>query len=409
MNLYQPQVFFWFYTAKVLANLGAFAFIPFLPLYLTDLDAGIVQVGIFFSALAVARLAFGLVGGWLADTVGHLRGLALGSAFGVGAFAVLLWSPAWGWVYAGMVLIYAASALTTPAQSAFIGGYGDYAQERRGKAFGLMNTLHTAAQMGGPALGGWLVEGYGFMVLFLATGALYTAAALIRYALSRRVAPPAGTEPADRSGLRESLRAMRTLIAGGGLLAWMLLADGLGDITFSLTETYQPIFLAAAGVPVLRIGLIGTLAYAATLVSHSIAGWLVDRYGEKLPVTLSFALTGASILVFVGSRTWSGYALGWALMGLMWGLGTTAYDSLISKAVPANRRGLAYGLFSTANGFFSLPVPLLGGWLYLWGPAAPFVAAAGASMLGAVLVLRKFPAGRVEEGVGVRRAAEVQG
>ncbi|HUF38853.1 MAG TPA: MFS transporter [Anaerolineales bacterium] len=404
MSPYRPRVFFWFYLAKVFANLGAFAFLPFLPLYLTDRQAGIMQVGIFFSALAVARLAFGLLGGWLADTVGHLRGLALGSAFGVGAFAVLLWAPAWGWVYAGMVLIQAASALTTPAQSAFIGGY---AQGKRGKAFGLMNTIHTAAQMGGPALGGWLVEGYGFQVLFLVAGLLYTAAAGIRFVLSRQTASPAENDPAPRPSLAESLRGMKALVAGGGLLAWMLLADGLGDITFSLTETYQPIFLEAAGLPIFRIGLIGTLAYAATLASHSIAGWLVDRYGEKLPVTLSFALTGASILVFVGSSSFIGFAVGWALMGLMWGLGTTAYDSLISKAVPAGRRGLAYGMFSTANGFFSLPVPLIGGWLYLWGPAAPFVAAAGASILGAALVLRKFPAGRVEEeGAGVAELAK---
>jgi len=405
MNPYRPQVFFWFYSAKVLANLGAFAFIPFLPLYLTGREAGILQVGIFFSALAAARLAFGLIGGWLADTVGHLRGLALGSAFGVGAFVFLLLAPTWHWVYGGMVLIYAASALTTPTQSAFIGGY---AQKNRGKAFGLMNTIHTAAQMGGPALGGWLVEGYGFKLLFLVTGVLYSIAAVIRFVLSRRVAPPEPDDPAPKPGLAASLRAMRTLIAGGGLLAWMLLADGLGDITFSLTETYQPIFLEAAGVPVFRIGLIGTLAYAATLVSHSIAGWLVDRYGEKLPVTLSFALTGVSILVFVSSSSFIGFALGWALMGLMWGLGTTAYDSLISKAVPAKNRGLAYGLFSTAHGFFSLPVPLLGGWLYLWGPAAPFVAAAGASILGAVLVVRKFPVGNVEEGeVGVEELVRV--
>ncbi len=396
MNTYRPQVFFWFYTAKVLANLGAFAFLPFLPLYLTDREAGIMEVGIFFSALAAARLIFGLVGGWLADTVGHLRGLALGSAFGVGAFVFLLWAPAWGWVYAGMVLIQAASALTTPAQSAFIGGY---AQKNRGKAFGLMNTLHTAAQLGGPALGGFLVEGYGYPILFLVTGGLYTSAALIRFALSRRTVPPAAANPGSRPGLGASLRGMKALIAGGGLLAWMLFADGLGDITFSLTETYQPIFLTAAGLPVFRIGLIGTLAYAATLVSHSLSGWMVDRYGEKLPVTLSFALTGASILIFVSSNAWIGFAIGWALMGLMWGLGTTAYDSLISKTVPAGSRGLAYGLFSSAHGFFSLPVPLIGGWLYLWGPAAPFVAAAGASILGAVLVLRKFPGGIVEEQV----------
>jgi MFS family permease len=124
-------------------------------------------------------------------------------------------------------------------------------------------------------------------------------------------------------------------------------------------------------------------------------------------VTLSFALTGASILIFVSSNSWIGFAIGWALMGLMWGLGTTAYDSLISKTVPAGNRGLAYGVFSSANGFFSLPVPVIGGWLYLWGPAAPFVVAAGASILGAMLVIRKFPGGIVEEAAAQANLAKV--
>ena len=80
-----------------------------------------------------------------------------------------------------------------------------------------------------------------------------------------------------------------------------------------------------------------------------------------------------------------------------WGLGTTGFDVLISRAVPAEQRGLAYGLFSTAQGFFSLPIPALGGWLFLLGPSVPFTAAAAVSVLGAVLVLNKFPSGTISE------------
>ena len=154
---------------------------------------------------------------------------------------------------------------------------------------------------------------------------------------------------------------MKALALAGGLLTWMLVADGFGDIAMSLTETYQPIFLENASVSITRIGLIGSIAYGATLISHSIAGWMVDNYGERLPVFLSFGLTGASILAFIASPDWIGFAISWGLIGLMWGLGATAYDSLISKTVPARHRGLAYGMFSTAQGFFSLPVPLIGG------------------------------------------------
>jgi MFS family permease len=50
-----------------------------------------------------------------------------------------------------------------------------------------------------------------------------------------------------------------------------------------------------------------------------------------------------------------------------------AYDSLISKAVPEERRGLAFGLFGTSLGILSLPFPWIGA--QLWervGPKAPY-------------------------------------
>ena len=387
-------LFIWFYLAKILANLAVFAFLPILPLFLTHRQADVVQVGMFFSALALARLAFGLLGGWFADTVGHLRGLALGSLFGVCAFLVLLLAPGWGWALAGMVLIHAAGALTTPSQSAFV---GEMTNQNRGKAFGLMNTIHGAAQMGGPALGGWLVAAGGFPLLFKLTGGLYLAAAMIRLVLAAAHPTTRSTEGASVSLLRNDLLQMRNLVFAGGVLAWMLIADGFGDIAMSLTETYQPIFLEDAAVSITKIGLIGSIAYGATLVSHALAGWMVDRYGERLPIFLSFGFTGIGILAFVAAPDWIGFAAAWALIGLMWGLGATAYDSLISKTVPPKHRGLAYGLFSTAQGFFSLPVPLLGGWLYLAGPSVPFVAAAFVSLLGAVVTMRFFPGGLVRD------------
>ena len=390
------KLFTWFYLAKILANLAVFAFLPILPLFLTERDADIIQVGLFFSALALARLIFGLAGGWLSDVVGHLRGLAFGSLLGTAAFAVLLASPGWQWALPGMVLICAAGALTTPAQSAFV---GEMTHANRGKAFGLMNTIHAAAQMGGPALGGWLVASGGFSLLFKVTGLLYFSAAVIRLGLSASNQSKRTAGTAERLSLRKDLGRMRDLVLAGGVLAWMLVADGFGDIAMSLTETYQPIFLEAAAVPITRIGLIGSIAYGATLISHTVAGWMVDRYGERLPVFLSFGLTGAGILAFIAAPDWIGFAAAWGLIGLMWGLGTTAYDSLISKTVPAKHRGLAYGMFSTAQGFFSLPVPLLGGWLYLAGPSVPFFAAAFVSFLGAAVTLRFFPGGVVRDGI----------
>ena len=95
------------------------------------------------------------------------------------------------------------------------------------------------------------------------------------------------------------------------------------------------------------------------------------------------------MLAFITASDWIGFTAAWGLIGLMWGLGATAFDSLISIAVPEAHRGLAYGLFSTAQGLFALPVPMLGGYLFLAGEHLPFITAAAVSMMGAVIFAKQ--------------------
>jgi MFS family permease len=68
-----------------------------------------------------------------------------------------------------------------------------------------------------------------------------------------------------------------------------------------------------------------------------------------------------------------------------------AYDSLISKVVPEERRGLAYGLFGTSLGLLSLPFPWIGA--QLWervGPQTPFWVVVAASTLTIPIAWLKF-------------------
>ncbi|HNB54902.1 MAG TPA: MFS transporter, partial [Anaerolineales bacterium] len=364
------------------------------PLYLAEQHATPAQIGLFFSVLALGRLGVGLIGGWLADTYGHLRALLLGSLVGVFAFPLLLtFTQTWRWTLAGMSLLYFAGALTTPAQAAFV---GRYVQQGRGKAFGLMNTVQALAQTAAPALGGWLVAKAGFITLFWVSGACYTGAMLIRMALWRAIpdAPPARQA---RQSFGQAFTTLRLIIIAGGLVTWMLAWDACDDIARALLEVYQPLYLNAVGLSIAQIGLIGSLASAAMLVSPTLAGWLVDRYGPKVPLSLASSLAGVATLLFIFARTFRGFALAWSATGLTAGLSMTAFDTLISQAVPEQQRGLAYGLFQTAQGLFALPVPLLGAWLYTGAPHAPFLGAGVALGIGAWIAWRKFPARHVEE------------
>jgi MFS family permease len=85
------------------------------------------------------------------------------------------------------------------------------------------------------------------------------------------------------------------------------------------------------------------------------------------------------------------YGTGWVIAGLGVGLVTPAYQSLISKAVPARLRGTAFGLFSTSLGIVSLPSSAIGAWLWEHvNPQFPFLLTALVSLLTIIPVWLKF-------------------
>jgi MFS family permease len=64
---------------------------------------------------------------------------------------------------------------------------------------------------------------------------------------------------------------------------------------------------------------------------------------------------------------------------------------LISKAVPKEQRGLAFGFLSTSLGVVSLPAPWIGAQLWdNFGPTAPFTITAAILMLSVIPIWLKF-------------------
>ena len=123
-------------------------------------------------------------------------------------------------------------------------------------------------------------------------------------------------------------------------------------------------------------------------------GWLADKRGERVGISIGFvfnslALGGIAILP-AASPAWM-YFVGFALAGIGMGLMAPAYQSLISKAVPAHMRGTAFGLFSTSLGLISLPAPFIGS--LLWeniSPQFPFLVTAVVSLIIILPVWFKF-------------------
>ena len=384
-----------FMLAMILANMGGNMYGPLEALYLKELGAGIGQIGLFYTISQVIPLLLQILGGWLSDSLGRLRAIAIGSVVGVLVYVPLLLATRWEWVLLASALGAVTRALVGPSFDAFIADHS--APENRARLFGITQTLFGVVSVVGPALGGYLVEAMSFKGMLAVAGALYVAATVIRVGMAREAAKNPDNAPGSLSlgNLKANLGTMLGLTLAGGLFTWILITDGVRDIFFNMSFSFLSVFMQdIARLSISQIGIMNSIFGIAMMAVMIPSGWLADKVGERVNITISFLFMAISIamiaLVPPASPAWL-YGLGWVIAGTGVGLATPAYQSLISKAVPQRLRGVAFGLFSTSLGLVSLPAPMIGG--FLWekvSPQFPFILTALASLLVMLPAWLKF-------------------
>lgn len=381
-----------FMIAMVLANTAGHMYGPLLPLYLKNLNASVVQVGLFFTFSQVVPLALQILGGWISDSLGRLRSIAMGSMAGVFAYVGLILAPTWQWVLLGEGLGSVTRSLVGPSFGAFIAEQSS--EENRARVFGITESIFMVVAVIGPPLGGWLADTYGFKFMLMCAGGLYFSATLIRVAMARSAARSSESNPQKLTfrSLRLNLSMMVGLVLAGGLVTWILITDGVRDIAFSMSFNLMPLYLQdIGGLSIQQIGWMESVFGVFTMLITAPAGWLADKRGERLAIMLGFGLQFSALLAFLKMSTFLGYMAAWGLLGLGVGMMSPAYQSLISKAVPEKLRGTAFGLFNTSLGVISLPAPAVGA--QLWervSPRFPFSITAWLGLLAVLPVWLKF-------------------
>src|SRR3990170_3086736 len=168
----------WFLFTMVLANIGSQMAYAMLPLYLADLGASVAQIGLAFSAASVVLLVLQVIGGWLSDTIGRLRAIAIGSGLATLGYFGFWLSPSWPWALLSMCVEYISGALVAPSFGAFVAEQSSEAQ--RGRVFGFSQGILMLVVVIGPPLGGALAFRLGFRPMLLVAAILYTIAAALR-------------------------------------------------------------------------------------------------------------------------------------------------------------------------------------------------------------------------------------
>ncbi len=307
-------------AACVLASSMAFidgsALTVALPKLRADFGADLASVQWVLNGYILALAALTLVGGALADRSGKARMLGVGClGFGLASVACAF-APSVAWLIACRVVQGISAAILTPSSLALIGA--TYPKEERNRAIGVWAAASSLTTAGGPVLGGWLTENFGWQWVF----AINPPLALIAVALLMVYAPADRNEPRQFD------------VAGAAILAC-----ALGALAWALSQTGPDKSGAANGgmiALVAALGLAGLAGYAfwERASDHAMTP---PRLLQNRPFV---ALNVATLLIYAG-------------LSIMFFL--LSFDLIDRRGLSPTYAGLTFLPFTLGTGFLSQP------------------------------------------------------
>jgi MFS family permease len=361
--------YFWFFAA-------AGAFIPFLNVYFVELGLNGRQVGWLAALPPLVTLLLVPNLTALADRRRRRRRAAQIALVGLGLALLGLRWPDHFLTLAPLMFFYALcySPILPLADSITAGMAQRYQLD-----YGQMRLWGSLGYAVSNVASGWVWQQVGYGWMFLAAGVLFLPLTGVVETLEEI--------PTDEGEDGGEERPWRVLARDRGLLA-LLAAAFLTGVSFTMTITFEGIYMSHLGGGELAIGLLFGLAALFELPTMHYSGALGRRIGRRRVLLISFILLGSAYLAYTQAATPGQLALLGILRGLGFGL---FFPTGVALAARRAGKWAATAQAALAAATFGL-APLLanpaGGALFdAVGPASVFLAGATAVGLAALLMI----------------------
>lgn len=346
---------------------------PILPRFAQSFGVSTALIGLLISVFGFARLVADVPTGYLAERIGR-RVLVIGGPLIVALGSVLSGvAQTFPELLAYRFLSGVGSAIFTTVGTTIVADISNAAN--RGRFMGYYQGALLLGVSVGPAIGGLVAEPWGLRAPFFVSAAFTLLSAIVALV----VVPETGRWQAASAGHRTtghesaSLRAMLPFLRDPAFLLISLILFGTFLSRTGSQNAIIPLLgYHQVGLSEAQVGLALTLLSLLNLLALPLAGYMADRLGRKATIVPGVFLTGLGLAFFAATHVpWLYFACA-AFLGFAKGLSGPAPNAYVADIAPADRLGIAMGLFRFFGDLGFVVGPVLLGWLAdLGGYQAP--------------------------------------
>ncbi len=351
---------------------GEIMFFIFQPLYLQQLGADPVTIGLIYGAAGLAMTVMHIPAGHLADRIGRKPLLLASWIMALASTWVMALAPSLPLFVVGMLAYNLTAFVSSPLSSYITAARGNLSVER---ALTYVAAFYNGGAILGPWLGGQIGERLGLRTIYFIAGGIFIISLLILLFIKSQpvdTLPPQEIENGKFINRRFITYLSVIFFAGFGMyLAQPLSANYLQNQHHLTLES---------------IGLLGTIASLGIVVLNLGLGNLKPHIG--------YILAQISVALFA-LILWRGTSLPWFCLGFFL-LGGYRFSRSLATALTKNlvhqsRMGLAYGMTETVGASAIILAPPVAGILYQVDPPMMYMVAFILIIISIMVGLRFIP------------------
>jgi MFS family permease len=349
-----------------------------LPVFMaTTLGAGMMTIGLIEGVAEATAAITKVFSGALSDYWGKRKSLLV-AGYGLAAFSKPIFplASSIGWVFTARFIDRIGKGIRGGPRDALIADIT--AEDQRGTAYGLRQSLDTVGAFAGPLIALVLMSRFmGNIRAVLWVAVLPALASVLLLTLAVRE-PPAHNPSAEGNQLQVSFAEVKRL----GRAFWVVVFLGSVLTLARFSEAFlvlraQDVGLSASEVPVTLV--IMNVVYS---LSSYPAGKAADRINRWALLSMGTGVLIIADLLLAVASTISLVLAGAAIWGLHMGISQGLLAALVADTAPRNLRGTAFGVFNLVNGALLVIASVTAGSLWShYGAHATFTAGAAFSVI----------------------------